>query len=177
MFIVQSLNTRTVWQHRRHAWWNRTAIVDLKDWPNSMFAANLRMSKESFFWLCRELSPHIKRNDTNYRKAIPVHVQVAITLWRLASNVEYRTRSHLFGVGVSTVGAIVMCCKVIHHQLMPKFVKLPKDQGLKDILFGFENTWGFLHCVGAIDRSHIPIIAPAEDHTDYFNSQGEIFKK
>ena len=170
MFIVQSVNTRSIWQHPRDSWWNRTAMVKLTDWPNSMFTANLRMSRGTFFWLCDELAPHIRRKNTNYRKAIPVPVRVAITLWRLASNVEYRTLGHLFGVGVSTAGAIVrQCCEVIGQQLMPKFVKFPQGQAFMDVLKGFENTWGFPHCAGAVDGSHIPIIAPSEDHTDYFN--------
>ncbi|XP_029930108.1 protein ANTAGONIST OF LIKE HETEROCHROMATIN PROTEIN 1-like [Myripristis murdjan] len=35
-----------------------------------------------------------------------------------------------------------------------------------------ENRWGLPHCVGAIDGSHIPIIAPQHYHTDYFNRKG-----
>ena len=32
---------------------------------------------------------------------------MAVTLWKLATNVEYRTLSELFGLGRSTVGEIV----------------------------------------------------------------------
>ena len=49
--------------------------------------------------------------------------RVAITIWRLAANVECLTLSHLFGVGVSTVGLIVReCCRVIHDELTPRYV-------------------------------------------------------
>ena len=37
-----------------------------------------------------------------------VETSVAVTFWRLANNVEYRTISELFGLRHSTVGEIVM---------------------------------------------------------------------
>ena len=38
-----------------------------------------------------------------------------------------------------------------------------------DIVRGFEQQWGFPQCFGAINGSHIPIIAPKDSHTDYHN--------
>ena len=35
-----------------------------------------------------------------------------------------------------------------------------------------EQKWGLPQCVGSIDGSHIPIIAPQECHVDYFNRKG-----
>ena len=40
---------------------------------------------------------------------------------------------------------------------------------MKAVVEGFLSRWGFPQCVGAIDGSHIPIIAPKENATDYFN--------
>ena len=36
------------------------------------------MSKDSFEYLCAELSPHIAKRNTNFRKAIAVRHRVAI---------------------------------------------------------------------------------------------------
>ena len=72
------------------------------------------MSKEVFNRLCRELSPHISKRDTNYRKAITVRHRVAITLYWLADTAHFRTIGNLFGVGKSTVCGIVrQVCEVI----------------------------------------------------------------
>ena len=85
------------------------------------------------------LEPHIQRRDTNYRKAISVKHRVPITVWRLATNVEYRTLSHLFGVGVSTVGSIVReCWRVIHDELTPRYVRMPTGDDFDRMLDGFE---------------------------------------
>jgi transposase len=43
------------------------------------------------------------------RRPLNVEQRVAITLWRLGTNLEYRSISHLFGVGLSTV------CVVVHE--------------------------------------------------------------
>lgn len=52
--------------------------------------------------------------------------RVAIALWRLGTNVAYRTVSHLFGVGLSSACVIVHeVCKAIVDALLATYVKLP----------------------------------------------------
>jgi hypothetical protein len=43
---------------------------------------------------------------------------------------------------------------------------------LKNVVRGYEESWGFPNCGGAIDGTHIPIIAPSESHGDYLNRKG-----
>ena len=35
-----------------------------------------------------------------------------------------------------------------------------------------KTKWGFPMCAGCIDGTHIPIIAPKENHKDYVNRKG-----
>jgi len=96
---------------------------------------NLRMSRNTFDILCRELSSHIKRQDTNFRKCITVEARVAITVWRLATNIEYRTLAALFGIWRSTAGEIFLeTCEVTAKILFPKYVKFPYNEELRDIV-------------------------------------------
>ena len=96
-----------------------------------------------------------------------------MTIWRLATNVEYRTLSELFGIGKSTVGEIVIeTCYVIATHLLPQYVYIPKGEKLKEIVDGFETYWGFPQAAGAIDGSHIPILRPDESASDYYNRKG-----
>jgi len=46
---------------------------------------NICMSKRTFIQLCAELQPYLQRNITNWRISLPADVQVAVTIWRLAS--------------------------------------------------------------------------------------------
>ena len=43
---------------------------------------------------------------------------------------------------------------------------------LKETVDGFFNHWGIPQCAGSIDVSHIPVIPPVLNHTDYYNRKG-----
>ena len=71
-----------------------------------------------------------------------VEKRLAVTIWKVATNVEFRTLSELFGLGRSTVGAIVTeTCYVIATHLLPKYVKIPQGDALREIVHGFEHCW------------------------------------
>ena len=100
--------------------------------------------------------------------------RVAVTIWKLATNVEYRTLSALFGLGRSTVGEIVIeTCNAIASHLLPKYVTIPGREKLKDIVDGFEICLGFPQAAGAIDGTHITILRPDECASDYYNRKGQ----
>ena len=131
---------------------------------------NFRMRKETFLLICGKVCRVIRRQNTQFRRAISVEKRVTMTLWCLATPCEYRTVSHLFGIARSTVCTILHeTCAAIATALMSKYIKFPTGQALQNIIEGFELKWGFPQCVGAIDGSHIPICAPELNHTDYYN--------
>ena len=131
------------------------------------------MSKETFTYLCAKLSPTLHRDNTSMRQAVSVEKRVAIALWCLATPAEYRTIAHLFGVARSTVCEIVHeTCQAIVTVLLHKYIKFPSGEQVDSAVDGFKTKWGVPQCVGAIDGSHIPISAPALNHTDYYNRKG-----
>ena len=133
---------------------------------------NLRMSRHTFTIIYAVLRPYIEKQNTRMREAISVEKRVAVTVWKLATNIEYRTLSALFGIGRSTVGEIIIeTCKAI-TKLLPRYVKIPRGDSLKEVIKGFEECWGFPQAAGAIDGSHIPIIKPKDSASDYYNRKG-----
>jgi len=134
---------------------------------------NLRMSKATFGILCDELRPHISKTVTKYRLPVAVDMQVAVTIWRLATNIEYRTIAELFGLGISTVCTIVCrTTSAITHHLLPVNVQMPSESRLREIIQEFETLWGFPQVAGAIDGTHVPILKPNECPSDYYNRKG-----
>ena len=110
---------------------------------------------------------------TPFRLPVSVEQRVAVTVWKLATNVEYRTLAALFGLGRSTVCTIVVqTCHVIATHLLPQYVQIPQGEKLKEIVEGFETFWGFPQAARAIDGSHISIIRPDESASDYYNRKG-----
>jgi len=64
---------------------------------NRWWKQNLRMTRDTFTILCNELRQHIQKQSTNMRSPVSVEERVAVTVWKLATNVEYRTLASVFG--------------------------------------------------------------------------------
>jgi len=56
--------------------------------------------------------------------------------------------------------------------LLPRYVYIPQDSRLREVVDGFEVRWGFPQVAGAIDGTHIPIVCPQENPLDYYNRKG-----
>lgn len=131
------------------------------------------MSQESFVFLCNRLGPKLKKQNSSYRHCVPLQKRVAVALWRLATNADYRSIGHLFGVSQTTVCRCVQTfCDAICKLLLPEFISFPDQERLKSMALYFENWFGLPQCVGAVDGSHIPILAPPDFHEDYYNIKG-----
>ena len=130
------------------------------------------MNRETFTTLCNKLGPHLRKQVTRSRGPIATDEQEQ-TIWRLATNIKYRTIAAMFGVGISTVCTIVLqTTHVITEHLLPRYVCIPNEERLKEIIKDFENLWGLPQAVGTIDGSHIPILKPTDSLSDSFNRKG-----
>ncbi len=73
-------------------------------------------------------------------------------------------------MGISTAcGIVYEVCQEIVRCLLRSYIKVPHGHDAMAVVEGFKNAWDFPQCSGAVDGSHIPIITPAENATDYFN--------
>lgn len=172
MFLLIDMKApRTIWMRpRTEQWW---MDVQSGKYGNGWWKDNLRMTEHTFRCLCNELRPFIQKKTTLLRMPVSVEKRVAVTIWKLSTNVEYRTLSNLFGIGLSTASVIVAeTCDAISSNLLKRYVKIPEGDNLKEVVRGFESYWGFPQTAGAIDGSHIPIIRPEECASDYYNRKG-----
>lgn len=124
-------------------------------------------------YICEQLRQELQHSDTTMRTSIAVNKRVAVTLWFLATPSEYRTISHLFGIGRSTVCCIIHeTVRAIIKALLKKYTSFPTGSQLQNVIQEFEEKCNFPQCAGAIDGSHTPIQAPKLNHTDYYNRKG-----
>jgi len=107
------------------------------------------------------------------RKCLSIECRVAVTIWRLATPIEYHTIAHLFGIARSTVCKIVHeTCRCIVDALLKEYINFPTSNCISTVVEEFKTKWGVPQCYGAIDGCHIPISVPNLMHTDYYNRKG-----
>lgn len=126
------------------------------------------MRKIPFLQLCNIIQPHLQRETTTFRKPVPVEHRVEVGIWRLATNVEFRTISHLFGIGQSI--AVTIANQVA--SVTVNNIRIPSEQEFKIIIQGFRDRWSFPQCGRAIDGTHIGILVPVDSPADYYNCKG-----
>uniref|UniRef100_A0A3P9P2V7 DDE Tnp4 domain-containing protein n=1 Tax=Poecilia reticulata TaxID=8081 RepID=A0A3P9P2V7_POERE len=168
--LFRCLRGPTVWAINRSShWWD----VLVPGFTDSQWLQNFRMSEDTINYLCVRLCHVLERTDTTFQKCVPLKKRLAIALWKLATGSEYRSIGHLFGVSLTTVCRCVQeFCAAMQTVLVPELIKIPSAERFEEMAAYFENCWGLPHCVGAIDGSHIPIIAPTTYHSDFFNQKG-----
>lgn len=75
--------------------------------PSGEFENFSRMSLADFEFLLHKIGPRITKQDTDWRKAIPAKVRLAITLRFLATGDSYRSLHYLFKISSQVI------CKII----------------------------------------------------------------
>ncbi len=75
----------------------------------------------------------------------------------------------VYGIAESTTSIIVrkFCVTIIKH-LKPLVIPKSTRNKIKKITIGFEHLHGNPYILGAMDGSHVPIIAPKVDPKSYY---------
>lgn len=128
---------------RSKNWWEQFIRLT---WDEEQWIENFRMSRATFFEIVEALRPRLQRQTTNMREPIPVEKRVAIAIWYLANANCYREVREQFGVGLSTVGEIVLevCC-AMELDLLRKTVCLGDEVTKVNMLTWFLKNVNFYY--------------------------------
>ena len=112
------------------------------------------------------------KSDTNFRKAITIQKRVAIALWRLSTGNSFRSTAAVFGVGKSSAVYITkQFCNCIAKRAC-NFIKFPRNERETSIaLEKFSEICRIPQAIGAIDATHVEIVAPENAPIDYCRKQ------
>ena len=91
---------KIAWVLERPQFWFKHMV--LSHYENNIWREHFRISRQTFRFVCDLVRPHLARQDTNMRRAIPVEKRVAVALWRLATGNSYRSTGLVFGDGRCT---------------------------------------------------------------------------
>ncbi|XP_043213620.1 protein ANTAGONIST OF LIKE HETEROCHROMATIN PROTEIN 1-like [Amphibalanus amphitrite] len=153
---------------RKH-WFEREVM---QVWEDDRWRENFRMTKTSFLKLVDLVRYKMEPKPTAVREPIPLEKRVAMALYNLASNMEYRVTANQFGSHKTTVRKHLLgfCSAVV--ECMADYIQLPSAAEAIEIARRWEAKWSFPQAYGAIDGTHIPITAPSDGFRDYVNRKG-----
>ena len=138
------------------------------------FKAHLRMDISTFEYLCSTLAPALLKQNTNMLSAILVQVKVVVAISRLATSNSMQTIADLYRMGLSTSQlAVTQFTGAIKTILLQKFIRWPSTSTMEQFAREFENLHQIPYMVGAVDGSHIPIVAPRFHAADYYKNRTE----
>ena len=131
------------------------------------------MSPSSFEYIIDLVEQNMVQADTVFQKAVPIEKHVGVGLWRLSTGNSFRTISKVFGIAKSTVIKLVNELISELVRMSPEFIKFTKttlETGAKIRSFCDFTGCKIPQVLGAIDGTHIEILAPSSDSkVDYFN--------
>ena len=141
LFVCRRHLSNTTRQ-RRMLWMkpkSQSLFSNVMSWDDVEWRWNFRISKPIFRFLCMQLCSSLKRRDVVH--PLSVEERITITLWRLGTNIEYRSIAHLFGVGLSTVCVVVYeVCASIVDTLSSRYIRIPTGedaQTVVDVFFAY----------------------------------------
>uniref|UniRef100_UPI00358EEA32 putative nuclease HARBI1 n=1 Tax=Myxine glutinosa TaxID=7769 RepID=UPI00358EEA32 len=170
---------KTVWvrewllQRQHHGWYDKL-MKHLEEGDVRSFKNFLRVDPEMFRKLVAHLTPRIQKQDTNFRKALPPGLKVAITLRFLATGNSYKSLSYGLRVTPNTIVSIVPeVCQAIYDEYHEEAIKCPSTpEEWKEVAKDFSEKWSFHHVCGALDGKHVRILAPPGSGSVYYNYKG-----
>ena len=134
----------------------------------------MRMSPESFECLYNLVGPRIEKTNTAMREAISAAERLTLTVHYLAYGGTQQSMSFSYRISRSTVSLIVKeTCTAIWDALHQVYLRKPQgSEDWKNISRGFEETWNFPHCIGAVDGKHVAMQCPIKSGSLYYNYKG-----
>ena len=102
------LTARRFWMiNYGQTWFERLWANCFDHYFREIWRREFRFSVETFDFINNLVRDKMEKQNTFFRKAIPMEKRVAVALWRLATGNTYRSISKVFGIGLTSVAKIV----------------------------------------------------------------------
>ena len=133
----------------------------------------LRSTVETFDFIKNLVRDQIEKQNTFFRKAIPLEKRVAVALWRLATGNSYRSMSKVFGIGLTSVAKTVYEFFKFIFEEAGQFTKFPANVheiALETGKFSYFTQTVLPQVAGVIGGTHVEILCTnSESSVDYLS--------
>ena len=162
------------WIRRDTLGWYENLMLQLEEEDPNEFKAMLRMEPAMFHELQARLFDRLKKKDTNWRRALPPRLKIAITLTYLGSGHRYKTLMRCFRVPSNTISLIITeVCQAIIDEYRDEMIQCPStSEEWKEKAEEFGVRWNFGHALGALDVKHLAARKPRNSGSMFRNSEG-----
>ena len=140
--------------------------------PENELIYEYRLNKAAIMELCDLLREDLKPTLCSCSRVFTVEQQVLISLKLLASGSFQSSATDNINVAQSTVSCTLSRFMDSLLSKKKEFIYMPDSVYAEKIKLQFYLLGRFPSVVGAIDGTHIPIIAPAEDEHFFVNRKG-----
>ncbi|XP_054155561.1 putative nuclease HARBI1 [Oppia nitens] len=131
-----------------------------------------RLDRQGVHNICVLLNEELQR-PTKRSQSLPVVVQVCAALRFFAQGAFFRATGDTIGISTKSMSLVVHNVAEGLAKRFRDYIKFPETNELREIKQGFYSLNGFPGIIGAIDGTHIPILAPpGEVEPSYVNRKG-----
>ncbi|EYC34748.1 hypothetical protein Y032_1509g3903 [Ancylostoma ceylanicum] len=132
------------------------------------FKKDYRFTKQVFYRLCDMVADELRRS-TRRSEALSVPAQVALSLNLLGRNAKQRDSARMAGCDQATVSRTLVNFVDAVCAHASRFVCWPKESERRRISRSIFDRYRLPNIVGFIDGTHVRIIAPTDNESDYVN--------
>lgn len=140
---------------------------------DELFVGFFRLNKDMVRYVCAQITPRLRENDNII--AIPIMLKLLTVLNFFATGSYQKSvgQSYNFSVSQPTVSKIIPEISVAIEEMAPQWIKFPNSFIEKrEIKRRFMEASNFPGTIGAIDCTHVAIIAPSDEEHNYLNRKG-----
>lgn len=131
------------------------------DVENKAYEDHVRMGYVEFWHLHEEYGKFLKKKDTRWRRAVPSHKRLALTLNWLAHGGSLGELGRKYAIGKSTAVKIVHdTIAVLGKEMVRKAIRFPEGNELKRVMKEFETLSHMERCAGAVDGTFMKLKKP-----------------
>ena len=154
------------WVKPRSTTW--FSIFLCTEYDDFRWIQNFRITKKAMFQLAANLQPFIRKQDTKYRRAIPIRVRIVAAIYKLVHRAPLLIVSEFFAIGLSTVSMVLREVVNAINIVFKNEIKWPSREQATINMAEFKEWCSLPGVIGAIDATHFSISKPAQFSEDYY---------